>query len=39
MILAVERRRKAARSGAEVPRLSAAEEARVAEILHGEAAQ
>lgn len=39
MILVVERRRKAARPDAQVPRLSADEEARLAEILHGETAQ
>lgn len=39
MIVVVERRRKAAVPAAEVPKLSTAEEARLAEILHGEAAQ
>lgn len=39
MIVIVERRRKAAGSAAEAPNLSAAEEARLAKILHGEAAQ
>jgi cytochrome c-type biogenesis protein CcmH len=39
MIVVVERRRKAAGPAAEIPKLSAAEEARLAEILHGDAAQ
>jgi cytochrome c-type biogenesis protein CcmH len=39
MIVIVERRRKAARGAADTSRLNAAEEARLAEILHGEAAQ
>jgi cytochrome c-type biogenesis protein CcmH len=39
MIVVVERRRKAAGPAAEVPKLSTAEEARLAEILDGEAAQ
>jgi cytochrome c-type biogenesis protein CcmH len=39
MIVVVERRRKAAGPAAEMPKLSAAEEARLAEILDGEAAQ
>jgi cytochrome c-type biogenesis protein CcmH len=39
MIIAVERRRKAARTTAEMPKLSAAEEARLAEILQEKMAQ
>jgi cytochrome c-type biogenesis protein CcmH len=39
MIVVVERRRKAARPAAEMPKLSTAEEARLAEILDGGAAQ
>jgi cytochrome c-type biogenesis protein CcmH len=39
MIVMVDRRRKAARGAAEPPQLSATEQARLAEILHGEAAQ
>lgn len=39
MIVVVERRRRTAVPAAEVPKLSTAEEARLAEILHGEAAQ
>jgi cytochrome c-type biogenesis protein CcmH len=39
MIVVVERRRKAAGPAAETPKLSTAEEARLAEILHGESAQ
>jgi cytochrome c-type biogenesis protein CcmH len=39
MIVVVLRRRKAAGPAAEIPKLSSAEEARLAEILHGETAQ
>ena len=39
MIVLVERRRKAAGPAAEMPKLSAAEEARLAKLLDGEAAQ
>jgi cytochrome c-type biogenesis protein CcmH len=39
MIVVVERRRKAAGPAAEMPKLSTAEEARLAKILDGEAAQ
>jgi cytochrome c-type biogenesis protein CcmH len=39
MIVAVERRRKAARPATEMPKLSTAEEARLAEILDGGVAQ
>jgi cytochrome c-type biogenesis protein CcmH len=39
MIVVVERRRKAAGPAAEIPKLSAAEEARLAEILHEETVQ